>query len=137
VKLIDFGVTVSMGHKPRSVTGTAGYLSPEQIAREYLSQATDIFALGVSFAVVFGCSPLRQDPAELRSRDARTNAAYLLENDCAPIIRSVPELRDLSELADLISRCTIPCRSQRISDAGDLANQIQRAALAAGIQIQG
>ena len=137
VKLIDFGVTVSIGHRPRSVTGTAGYLSPEQIARDFLNQGTDIFALGVSFAVVFGCSPLRQDPAELKSRDSRTNAEYLLENDSAPIVRSVPELRDLPELAELISRCTIPCRSQRISDAADLAGQIRRAALAAGILVQG
>jgi serine/threonine protein kinase len=136
VKLIDFGVTVSLGHKPRAVTGTVGYLSPEQIARDYLNQATDLFALGVTFAVVFGASPLRQDPNELKSREFRTNARFLLENDEAAMVRAIPELRDFPEIADLLARCTIPRRDKRFGDAGEFAEQVRRAAEASGITVQ-
>ncbi len=136
VKLIDFGVTVPLGHKPRSVTGTAGYLSPEQIARDILNQATDIFALGVAFQVIFGGSPLRQDPADLKRQDFRANARFMLETDEAPIVRSVPELKDLPELGDLIRQCTVPRRDKRIGNAGELAEAIRRAAEAAGLTVR-
>jgi serine/threonine protein kinase len=135
VKLIDFGVTVSLGHKPRSVTGTVGYLSPEQIARDYLNQATDMFALGVTFAVVFGANPLRQDANELKSREFRGNARFLLENDDAAMVRAIPELRDFPEIADLLARCTIPRRDKRVGDAGEFAEQVRRAAETAGITV--
>jgi len=135
-KLIDFGVTVSLGHKPRAVTGTAGFMSPEQISRQYLDQGTDIFALGVTFAVIFGSPALRQDPTDLKSKAFRTNAAYLLENDDAPILPAVPELREVPAIEDLIRRCTIPCRTKRLRSAADLADQILRAADAAGIPIE-
>jgi len=136
VKLIDFGVSVSLGHKPRAVTGTAGFMSPEQIARDYLDQGTDIFALGVTFAVIFGNPALRQDPADLRSKAFRANAAYLLGNDEAPILPAVPELREVPVIENLIRRCTIPCRAKRLRDAASLAQQILHAADAAGIPIE-
>jgi len=136
VKLIDFGVTVPLGHKPRSVTGTAGYLSPEQIARDILNQATDIFALGVAFQVVFGGSPLRQDPADLKRQEFRANARFMLESDDAPIVRNIPELKDLPELTELIRQCTIPRRDKRIGNAGELAEAIRRAAESAGLPIR-
>lgn len=136
VKLIDFGVTVSLGHKPRSVTGTAGYLSPEQIARDYMNQGTDIFALGVAFSVVFGGSLLRQDPADLKRQEFRANARYMLDNDESPIVRTIPELKDLPELADLIRNCTIPRRDKRPGDAAELAETIRRLAETAGIAVR-
>lgn len=136
VKLIDFGVTVSLGHKPRSVTGTAGYLSPEQIARDYLNQATDLFALGVTYSVIFGGSMLRQDQNDLKRQEFRTNAQYMLENDDAPVVRAIPELKDLPEIADLLRNCTIPRRDKRLGNAGELADAIRRAAETAGITVR-
>lgn len=135
VKLIDFGVTVPLGHKPRSVTGTAGYLSPEQIARDYLNQATDLFALGVAFQVVFGGAPLRQDPADLKRQEFRANARFMLETDDTPIVRNVPELNDLPGIAELIRQCTIPRRDKRLGSAGELAERILYEAEAAGLEL--
>ncbi len=136
VKLIDFGVTVSLGHKPRSVTGTAGYLSPEQIARDYLNQATDLFALGVTFCVVFGGSLLRQDQNDLKRQEFRSNARFMLENDDAPVVRAIPELKDLPEIAELLRNCTIPRRDKRLGNAGELAEAIRRVAETAGITVR-
>jgi serine/threonine protein kinase len=136
VKLIDFGVTVPLGHKPRAVTGTAGFLSPEQIARDYLTQATDLFALGVTFAVVFGASSLRQDAAELKSREVRANAQFLLDNDEGTMLRTIPELRDYPKIAEILGRCTIPRRDRRYNDAGELAEHVRAAAEESGITVR-
>lgn len=128
VKLIDFGVTVNQGFKPRTVRGTAGYLSPEQIVRDYLDEQTDIFALGVTFAVIFGGRPLRQDPEELTSRNLRMEAKFHLENVSTPMVTDPPQLSDLPYLANLICRCTIPRRDKRVANAMTVVNNLKRIA---------
>jgi serine/threonine protein kinase len=63
VKLIDFGVSVAIGHRANAVTGTGGYLSPEQVCKDVIDEKTDIFALGVTavyakrFASMAGTDP--------------------------------------------------------------------------------
>ena len=120
VKLIDFGVSVSFGHRPRAVTGTAGYLSPEQIVRDYLNEATDLFALGVTFAVIFGGKPLRQNPADLKSRQFRSEARFHLESVDQPTMTDLPELTEFPEIAHLIAQCTVPRRDKRVPNTSTL-----------------
>src|SRR6266511_1704249 len=51
VKVTDFGIARAIGELPRSeiglVGGTAGYLSPEQVACRTATPASDVYALGV------------------------------------------------------------------------------------------
>jgi serine/threonine protein kinase len=51
VKLTDFGIARTIGEAPRTeiglVVGTAAYLSPEQVACQPVTPASDVYALGV------------------------------------------------------------------------------------------
>lgn len=135
VKLIDFGVTVSQGTKPRSVTGTAGYLSPEQIVREYLDEATDIFALGVTFATIFGGKSLRQRATDLKNKSMRMEARYHLENLESPMVTEMPEALQIPGLGKLLQDCTIARRDKRINSCGTILATLQRIADKAGIAL--
>jgi serine/threonine protein kinase len=51
-RVTDFGIAIAAANGPipvgrGSVTGTAGYLSPEQVRNEELTSATDIYSLGL------------------------------------------------------------------------------------------
>lgn len=51
VKLIDFGLTIPDRpefHRPGNRTGTANYMAPELIRRQYTDRRVDLFALGVT-----------------------------------------------------------------------------------------
>jgi serine/threonine protein kinase len=77
-RLTDFGIAIdseSNGHDDGSVTGTAAYLSPEQVANAPLTTATDIYSLGLVLlecfthertfpgtAVESALARMRQDP---------------------------------------------------------------------------
>lgn len=126
VKLIDFGVTAPVGSTPQSIVGTAGYLSPEQLVCRYIDEATDIFSLGVTFTVVFGGRPLLQTHDSLRARGTRMEAKFHLENSTAPLITEIPEAQDVPMLLELIRRCTIPRREDRIRNANTVINSLVR-----------
>jgi hypothetical protein len=137
VKLIDFGVSVTIGHQPHAVTGTAGFLSPEQIVRDSPTEATDIFALGVTFAVIFGGKPLHQTADQLKSRQFRSEARYHLTSVEQPTIVDVPELVEFPELVQLISHCTVPRLDRRISNTATLLGRLERVAEGYGICLSG
>jgi len=135
VKLIDFGVSVTLGHRPHAVTGTAGFLSPEQIVRAPLNEATDLFALGVTFGVIFGGRPLRQSPAELKSKQFRSEAQYHLDNVDQPAALEMPDLAQFPQIAQLISQCTIPRRDKRLGTSAALLTRLEHAATEHGIRL--
>lgn len=116
LKLIDFGVSCPVGVKPRSVAGTAGYLSPEQIVMDPVDEGTDVFALGVTFAVVFGGKPLHQEHDDLEDKVTRMEARYHLTSLEKPLITDVPEANGIEPLRELISQCTVTKRDKRIRD---------------------
>lgn len=128
VKLIDFGVTANIGHVSHAVTGTSGFLSPEQIAREAVNEATDMFSLGVTFGVIFGGRPLHQSQAELRSKQFRKEAAYHLAGVTQPMITDIPELVSLPEVSELLSECTIPKREKRLANGEALLTRLRQIA---------
>jgi protein kinase-like protein len=72
VKLSDFGIAVARGRESRTeagtVTGTLGYMSPEQRTRSHVDDRSDVYALGLTLhAMIAGDSPLRDAAAELRA----------------------------------------------------------------------
>ncbi|OGV90220.1 MAG: hypothetical protein A3K19_06190 [Lentisphaerae bacterium RIFOXYB12_FULL_65_16] len=125
VKLIDFGVSTPVGHKPHGLTGTNGYFSPEQIISEPVDEGTDAFALGVTFAVVFGGKHLPQFRAQLVEKAARTEAKFHIAKTELPMVKEVPEAEFIPELRDLIMRLTIPKRDVRLRDMKVLINGIR------------
>lgn len=135
VKLIDFGVSVLSGYRANAITGTGGYLSPEQICKETLDESTDIFGMGVAFSVFFGAKPLSQPQEDLLTRQVRQEARYHLGNTAIPIVMEIPELKNYPLIADLIRECTIPKRAQRINNCNVLANMLKRHAEGYGIVI--
>ena len=135
VKLIDFGVSMPLGSKPRSLAGTSGYLSPEQVVRDSVDEATDVFALGVTFAIVFGGKRLRQNHDELKDKVTKMEAQFHLTTAEDPVIREVPGARSIQNLEDLIRRCTIPRRDKRIRDTTPVINGLRSVANDAGVRL--
>ena len=137
IRLIDFGISVLSGYKGRSITGTAGYLSPEQIAKETLNEATDIFALGVTFAILFGGRPLSQSLDELLQRSVRRDARYHLESGDVTAVVDMPELvQERPLIAEIIRNCSILKRDSRIPNCQALLRQLQSAAKTYGLELQ-
>jgi serine/threonine protein kinase len=136
VRLIDFGISVFSGFKGRSITGTTGYLSPEQVAKETLNEATDIFALGVTFAIFFGGKPLSQNLEELLQRSVRRDARFHLESGNVSAIADLPELSDRPLIAEIIRNCSILKRENRIPNCHNLLMQLQQAAKSYGLVLE-
>lgn len=137
VRLIDFGISVPSGFKKNTVAGTAGFMSPEQICRAELGPDTDIFALGVTFSLLFGGKPLSQDPNDAVQKDFRHSAARDMEKNEMTAVGDIPELsgKAYRELAEVIRNCTIYRRDRRISSCTVLVKQLQAAAESCGLKI--
>ncbi len=136
IRLIDFGVSVPKRTLAQSITGTGGYLSPEQICKDVLNECTDIFALGVTFGVIMGSKPLNQPQELLLSRQGRQEAKYMLEHSTTPALSDIPELASLPKIADVLRQCTIPRRDKRISSCRELMARLAKAANESGFEIQ-
>ncbi len=136
IRLIDFGISVGTGYQSRTVAGTAGYFSPEQISCKTLSEDTDVFALGVTFNVLFGGRILVQTPDEAKSRQYRHDALSDLEKNNFSAIGDIPELgMPYKPLAEVIRSCSILRRASRISNCVVLVNKLRQAAEECGIQL--
>ncbi len=135
VKLIDFGVSVCSGHRPRAITGTSGYLSPEQICKDTLDEGTDIFALGVAFAVFFGGKSLNQPQEVLLRRQTRLDAQYHLGHDAQPVVNEAPDLNSVPPIFEVLRACTVPRRDLRVSKCDILLNLLRQKAEQAGIKL--
>ena len=136
VKLLDFGVSVQSGYVPKAVTGTGGYLSPEQICKEKLDEKTDLFALGITFAVLFGGKPLDQPQNDLLSKKFRLDAKYQLDHDEMSVITDLPELSDIQEFAQIIKDCSIPRREKRPANCQALMAKIKAWATETGFSLE-
>ena len=137
IRLIDFGISVPTGYQSRTVAGTAGYFSPEQISCRELGEDTDIFALGVCFNVIFGGRTLLQTPDEAKSRQFRHNAATDLEKNSLSAVTEIPELngQETKPMAEVIRACTIFRRDKRIANCAQLVTQLLQAAANCGIAL--
>jgi serine/threonine-protein kinase len=103
VKVLDFGVAARGGSGPDM--GTPAYLAPEQITRDPVTPAADVFALGVVlFEALTGRRPFADDqarterpplppdtPAELADLCARCLAADPAERPAAAVVAAALE----------------------------------------------
>lgn len=136
VKLLDFGVSTLSGYRPSAITGTGGYLSPEQICKEPVDEQTDIFAFGVAFAVFFGGKMLTQPQDELLQKQTRLEARYHLEHHDIPVISEIPELAQFPKLADILRLCTVPCKAKRMKSCTALLAQLKIWADEVGLKLE-
>jgi serine/threonine-protein kinase len=101
VKLIDFSIAMKMkkswfgGAKPKAISGTRSYISPEQIRRKSVDQRADVYSLGcVIFEMMSGRTPFNaSNPDDLLARHLSAPVPSLLS--CSPATE---------DLADLVMR---------------------------------
>ena len=133
VKLIDFGVSVLAGHHPRAITGTGGYLSPEQICKEMVDERTDLFALGIAFNVFLGGRPLTQPQDELVTKPCRDEARYHLEHTETSAVADIPALSEMPLVAEVIRSCSIMRRDKRMPSCALLLAKLRESSEKYGI----
>lgn len=125
VKLFDFGISALTGSHLRSIVGTAGYLSPEQIARDVVTEATDLFAMGITMGTLFGGCPMNQQLKELHSSTAKASAKISMERDNVSIITDLPDLEAMPGLVDILRKCCILKRSARTQTSTAVLYQLK------------
>ncbi len=135
VKLIDFGVSVLAGHHPRAITGTGGYLSPEQVCKEMVDERSDLFALGIAFSVFLGGRPLTQPQDELVTKHCRDEARYHLEHTETPAVADIPALSEMPLITEAIRSCTIMRRDKRMPSCALLLAKLREGAEKYGIAL--
>jgi serine/threonine-protein kinase len=118
VILIDFGVAVTAdtpGHtRADEVVGTALYMAPEQVAKQALTPATDVYALGaVAYHCLAGRPPFDGD-------NAITVAVRHLQDQPPPLPDDVP-----TDLRHLVATAMAKDPAQRYPTAGAMADASQ------------
>jgi serine/threonine protein kinase len=118
LKILDFGLAKLTGERargldstrPRSVLGTAGYLSPEQACGEPADARSDLFAAG---AVLY----------EMLTGERAFGGASFSERIAAVLRDDPPRLGDgsLGDMAGVVTRCLEKEPKHRFQSAEDLA----------------
>jgi TolB-like protein/tetratricopeptide (TPR) repeat protein len=133
-KILDFGLvsstagepageaseaepTVTALTEPGMISGTVGYMSPEQVRGETVDGRSDVFALGVVlYELLTGRRAFRAD-----SKIETLNA--ILKEEPPPAGKPIPE-----ELARIVRRCLAKRPDNRYHSAADLAHDLRMAA---------
>jgi serine/threonine protein kinase/tetratricopeptide (TPR) repeat protein len=140
VKILDFGLALSLPDGTAvtvdgaassdrltvtgAMVGTAGYMSPEQVAGGPLDGRTDIFSLGcVLYEMLSGRRPFQ------RATAAQTAAAVLGDRPPWPIAGRAPQP---AELERVVMRCLEKDPSARFRTATDLADALAAVSGAGG-----
>jgi eukaryotic-like serine/threonine-protein kinase len=114
LKVLDFGLVASLDRGSRRViTGTLGYMAPEQIRGEPVSPKVDVYALGaLMFELAVGRLPFVGPPDEVREAHLICDAPQLstfspgmptvLERACLAALSKSPEVRPTLEELSLM-----------------------------------
>ena len=113
VKIADFGIAQAAGQNPASqadqVTGTPGYLSPEQMAGRPATPASDLYSLGmIAYECLTGRPPFRGSPL--------TVAHAHMDRPLPPLPATVP-----SPVVKLVAALTAKDPKDRPGDATAVA----------------
>jgi eukaryotic-like serine/threonine-protein kinase len=122
VKILDFGLarqtkppapedaTVSLPTPPGSITGTIGYIAPEQVRGLSADARSDIFSFGcVLYEMLRGMPPFRR-------RTSVETLTAILREDPEPLNGKVP-----ASIASIVTRCLAKNPESRFNTAADLA----------------
>ena len=122
VKILDFGLarqarpptpadaTMSLPTPPGSITGTVGYISPEQVRGMAADDRSDVFSFGcVFYEMLRGKPPFRR-------RTAVETLTAILRDDPEPLDENIP-----SSLASIVIRCLAKDPEGRFNSVADLA----------------
>jgi serine/threonine-protein kinase len=115
----DIQVTETLSHtQPGTVMGTAGYMSPEQARGMPVSQASDVFSMGiVLYEMVTGELPFKGDTP----LDTMHSIAFDEARPITVIRRNLPP-----ELHRVISRCLRKKAENRYRNARALASDLKK-----------
>ena len=130
VKILDFGLATlhdpartggrAVGDAPgRHVTGTVGYMAPEQLRGEATDGRADVFALGVVLhEMLAGTRPFAADTAMGTAEAILTRQPQRLDD----IDRAIPPA-----VSQLVSRCLEKAARDRVATAADVAAALDSA----------
>lgn len=113
----DFGIAVvGPTDDDGEVVGTPEFMSPEQVRGEPVDARSDLYSLGVlGFLVFAGRYPFdARSPAEMMSRHLSAEPPRL-----ATVAPGIP-----ATLGDIVDRCLVKDREQRVDAAMDLADRL-------------
>ncbi|MCG8421283.1 MAG: protein kinase [Proteobacteria bacterium] len=100
------------GTQPGTLVGTPAYMSPEQLRGERVDHRTDLWAVGIMlYELITGRHPL--DPLTM----PRLGLVAALDEPMPLVSESVP---DVGRLGELIERCLIKRRDDRLATASEL-----------------
>ncbi len=124
--LLDFGVAWKWrsAKRPPDRSGTPQYLAPEQILREPLTPATDVYGLGLLlFELITGTRAFRTGDAERHDQRAPLAARYpqLIE---APPLKLLRQKKTQRKLEAVIARCLAPNPRERYQSVVELLNAL-------------
>jgi eukaryotic-like serine/threonine-protein kinase len=122
VKILDFGLarqtkppapedaTISLPTPPGSITGTIGYIAPEQVRGLSADARSDIFSFGcVLYEMLRGMPPFRR-------RTSVETLTAILREDPESLNGKVP-----ASIASIVTRCLAKNPESRFNTAADLA----------------
>lgn len=120
VKLMDFGIAVGGELKKvtaeGNVSGTVGYMSPEQLRGKNLNASSDLFSLGaVLYEAITGEKPFG-------GKTASECIAATLTDDPTPIRKSVPATP--KRLEKIILRCLHKEQAKRYQSAAEMRDDL-------------
>lgn len=115
-KIVDFGLSQSISDEARTqsltISGTAAYMSPEQLRGEVIDQRADIWAIGVTAAeMLSGYHPFR--------RDTLPALAHSICNDAPEISAELP-----LNLQRIVYKCLSKTRELRYASCDELLREL-------------
>lgn len=125
-RLLDFGIASLVGGeagRDAVVAMTPEYASPEQLADQNVTTASDVYALGaILHQMLTGRLPHAPDPMTVDT----LRAAITREPPPQPSRTPLPGLRLGAEVDALTARALNPDPERRYGSAGDLLNDVRR-----------
>lgn len=122
IKVMDFGIakliSAAQSDEEHEIFGTAAYMSPEQVNRELVDEASDIYSLGVvMYELLTGENPFRSD-------STRSIIFRILHGEPEPLSELNPQVPD--ELSDVVLRAMDRDPGQRYKNAVEMRYKLER-----------